>query len=203
MKTHPLIQTAEEVRAWLAGRKSQVRTRMKEQPSKADIGFFKIMKKWDPDADIYPWQIGDHVWVRETFTWENDEYVQGYKAHPWEYPPDRYNAEVRYKATEIAADQFHWSSPVTMPQWAARITLEITDVRVERLQSISFPDCKSEGCDENFKEEVEPCAGQDCGGLHFGEKYHFINRWNSKNPKHPWENNDYVWVREMRRIENE
>jgi hypothetical protein len=78
---------------------------------------------------------GDRLWVRET--WALD---------PGSHPDDR---EVLYRATDPGWDDngtgLKWRPSILMPRWASRITLEITDVRVERVQDISDADIRAEG----------------------------------------------------------
>jgi hypothetical protein len=78
--------------------------------------------------------VGDQLWVRET--WSHDACsVPGFGPY--------YKAD--YKAAEVAPATLRWISPLFMPRWASRITLELTDVRVQRVQQISDDDAKAEG----------------------------------------------------------
>jgi hypothetical protein len=81
-----------------------------------------------------------------------------------------------------------------MPRWASRITLEVTGVRVERVQDISEADAWAEGIDRT----------------HMGRgiqrpAVHFRRLWDSINAKRGfgWESNPYVWVVEFRRVGND
>ena len=77
-----------------------------------------------------------------------------------------------------------------MPRWASRITLEITDVRVERLQEISDEDVLHEG----FKMD-------NTSIFRLGYKGAFEALWDSINAKkHPWESNPWVWVISFKRL---
>lgn len=128
---------------------------------------------------------GDQLWVRET--WYDD------------FGVDRSEIEVQlregvyYRADGEAHDQFEdwadlkWRPSIFMPRWASRITLEITNVRVERLQDISEEDAKAEGVEGL---EVYPTVrGQ------------FARVWEKINgKKHPWESNPWVWVVEFRKL---
>ena len=94
-----------------------------------------------------------------------------------------------------------WRSPVHMFQWNSRITLEITNVRVERLQDISEEDAKAEGVKLipgvyrvfGMKSEYEPMKP-------FPYKDSFRGYWNSINEKrgHGWDKNPWVWVLEYK-----
>ena len=82
------------------------------------------------------------------------------------------------------------SPSIFMPRWASRLTLEIVEVRVERVQDISEEDARAEGCDGNCPigyipaHQKAPCT------------YHFAQLWDSINATrgHGWEKNDWVWV---------
>jgi hypothetical protein len=101
-----------------------------------------------------------------------------------------------------------------MPRWASRITLEITDVRVQRLQEISEEDAEAEGAQAcaMTKEDIADIQISDCaphikemaqifGAGKFTAKFHFPMLWNSINAKkHPWSSNPWVWVVSFKRL---
>ncbi len=82
-----------------------------------------------------------------------------------------------------------WKPSIHMPRWASRITLEITNVRVERLQDISNADALAEGIVDN--------AHPDYG---FGPRQEFKELWTSINGPESWAANPWVWVIEFKRI---
>lgn len=93
---------------------------------------------------------------------------------------------------EHGKSPLRWRPSIHMPRWASRITLEVTGVRVERLQDISGPDCWAEGIE---------CAGWD------SEKYGSVTHcyrdlWESINGPGSWEKNPWVWVVEFKRVED-
>ena len=93
---------------------------------------------------------------------------------------------------------FHlWQSSIFMPKWASRITLEITGVRVERLQEITPNDVLAEGMTVFGKPVNDTIAYK----IILDQK--FIKLWDSINAKrgYPWDSNPWVWVIEFRRIE--
>lgn len=71
-------------------------------------------------------------------------------------------------------------SPLHMPKWAARLWLEITEIRVERLQDISVTDCKAEGV--------------KIGGEEEGHDFHYMILWESINGPGSWDANPFVWA---------
>lgn len=98
---------------------------------------------------IYPrWRPGDRLWVKETFglhayldftDWHRGS-IRG------EIEDDiRERFAVAYRADHYDKDHAAWRPWIFMPRWASRITLEITEVRVQRLQSISEEDAIAEG----------------------------------------------------------
>jgi len=140
---------------------------------------------------------GDRLWVRETWArYQNDPDIEGLK----DYFP------VIYKASYEDPDDFEgpWKPSIHMPRAASRLTLEITEVRVERLQDISTEDSIAEGLIKL------PASGRYV--LQKGEQYAglasndprevFARLWDSINAKkHPWDSNPWVWVISFRRVE--
>ena len=117
-------------------------------------------------------QAGDHLWVRETF-WKHETGAIFYKAD---------NDNIRN------GEKFKPS--IFMPRSASRITLEITNIRVERLQEISNEDSLSEG----IAIPDEP--------VHFAPREYFKILWNNINSKkYPWSSNPWVWVIEFKKVE--
>ncbi len=87
-----------------------------------------------------------------------------------------------------------------MPRWASRITLEVTDVRAERLQMISEEDAKAEGIHKPFGSQF---WHSDVGKQLPGEtpQWAFRNLWESINgDRAPWDSNPWVWRVSFRRL---
>ena len=124
----------------------------------------------------------------------------------------REERSVFYKATEpvgesTPGDSLKWKPSIHMPRWASRITLEITNVRVEQMQDISEEDAKAEGivpivC--KHPNPVLPSACEDCRNTGYIDppEQGFMELWNSLNEKRGfgWSKNPWVWVIEFKRI---
>lgn len=199
MRERPILFSAPMVRAMLDGRKSQTRRVIKDAS-----GTFWDHRAWKPDVragSIVRWVTldrvnefgagspllscpygvpGDRLWVRETFARKCEE------SHP---------ECILYLAT--SGEQYRHvlnASPkkvpsIFMPRWASRITLEVTEVRVERVQSISEEDCSAEGLSDQL--------------LRSALRANYHDLWDSINGKRPgcgWADNPWVWAITFRRL---
>jgi hypothetical protein len=125
------------------------------------------------------WQPGDLLYVRET--WRGIEQ---------DFGPDR----IEYKATETINLKDKWRPSIHMPKEAARIWLQVTDVRVERLMDISIADAKAEG--------VEIITGGTFPYRHYGSSTascsnaiaSFESLWREINGDESWDTNPWVWA---------
>lgn len=106
-------------------------------------------------------------------------------------PGDDYEACV-YRENFNRARSFPWRPSIHMPRWASRITLEITDVRVERLQDITESEAAAEGCDNSDTEAARECGWYEKPLRAFRRVWEQINGANS------WDENPWVWVIEFR-----
>ena len=137
---------------------------------------------------VLPFQVGDLVWVREAWrTWGqyNDVAPRDLCAGTW----------VSYEASKnpiIGADVGKLRPSMFMPRWASRLTLKVTDVRVQRLQEISAEDAIYEGVTPGY-------FGEDMNHHRAG----FKHLWNSLNEKrgYGWEANPWVVAVSIDRIE--
>jgi hypothetical protein len=210
MKERPILFSAPMVRAILDGRKTQTRRVMKPQPQPFEEGPLVHAKKHPaPYIDAYnggpvwvwwtsddrqgpgnfkcPFGVpGDRLWVRETFAMPEDV-GEG---------PD---GSVYYRATDPGWDDndsgVKWRSPLFMPRDASRITLEITGVRVQRVQEINTYDALCEG--------MEPTPWIDTPGVPSGKSEcdQFQDLWVEINGGKSWDKNEWVWVIEFKRLE--
>ncbi len=152
--------------------------------------------------------VGDRLWVREA--WAVNKYYDGRPANGCGPVPE-VAVECRCEPDAVTVlpgrqhrslgkpgeidERGRWRSPIFMPRWASRITLEITGVRLERVQDISEADAKAEGCDGKCP------VGNVAAYLPYPCSYHYSQLWESINGPGSWDANPFVWVLEFKRIE--
>lgn len=133
MADRPIIFSAPMVRALLDGRKTQTRLVLKPQPENASPAL------WPGCCRPY-YAPGDRLWVRETWAHER---LSPDPDNPDN--PDPAEPMLLYRASYSERRGVFWRSPIHMPRWASRITLTVTDVRVQRVQEINEDDAAREG----------------------------------------------------------
>jgi hypothetical protein len=132
-------------------------------------------------------QIGDLLWVRET--WAIQKYFNGLREECFPIYKTDYPDPVDWK----------WKPSIYMPKSAARIWLQITDIKVERLQDITEADALKEGCQHAF-DIYQPgvvTEKTDTGYIIRNAKSFrsgFMVLWNKINGEDAWRNNPWVWV---------
>ncbi|WP_235365876.1 hypothetical protein [Proteus terrae] len=201
MKERGIIFNAVMVRAILDGRKTQTRRIMKPQPKLSENGgtwwpsnicqsMINIEEMMQDNEGIWAGiagiacphgGVGDRLYVRETF---KDGVCT--------------ESTIAYKATHKPSDleegwyeEIKWTPSIHMPRRYSRITLEITDVRVERLKDAG---------DTEFKAEGYPLERELTGGS-MDPFCWFRNLWDSVSPTNfKYEDNPWVWVIEFKRI---
>lgn len=196
MKERPIPFNAEMVRAVLDGRKTQTRRVVKSQPENNTDCPYHVGVGAERKARICPYgKPGDRLWVRETWAahWMFDD------VPPRSIPAfiDGTRPEcLYYRADDPLPDQpphegriGKWRPSIHMPRWASRILLEVTNVRVERVQEISDADIVAEG--------VTPVTTSPAI-THYRPE--FWSLWNSVYGSDAWDRNDWVWVVEFRRV---
>ncbi|CDL45417.1 TPA: hypothetical protein M4206_000874 [Klebsiella pneumoniae] len=211
MKERGMIFNGEMVRAILDGRKTQTRRIMAPQPEQCPRGghwwpsnVFKTMLHVEDEmqngkggwggivGDACPFgDVGDRIWVREAF-------ASGLST----------KSTLAYRAThkrEDLEDGFYdtikWTPSIHMPRWASRILLEITGVRVERLNAISEEDARAEGIIDGGClncGEPEPCG---CANPEPDATDAFAYLWQSIYGQESWNADPWVWVIEFKRVE--
>ena len=210
MKERGMIFNAEMVRAILDGRKTQTRRIVKLQPD--EDGLAKVTNgPWvDTSERNYrcPFgDVGDRIWVRETFQGPLFDYEQmeAYleDSSRFEKPEFcQYAADGGHRPEYQDADdnlRHGWRPSIHMPRWASRILLEITDVRVERLNAISQEDAQSEGTELTGWRPTY--SDPDSGGEVMTPYDNFAELWSSIYGDESWKANPWVWVIEFKRVE--
>ena len=210
MKDRPILFSGPMVRALLDGSKTQTRRVVKlkshQQIEERDDGTqWPWMYDGERDADCWlacPYgQAGQRLWVRETFyAWGHwtKRLIKKKGREEWHFVDETLGSgnAYRYEADEKLPRrkrELHevgwWKRPaIFMPLAASRITLEITSVRVERLQDITRGDAMSEGC---------PFPNMATGD---DPRKWYADLWNQLNGPAAWDANPWVWVVEFRRL---
>lgn len=213
-KERPILFSAPMVCAILDGSKTQTRRVMKPQPTVSESGWFS----WDGHAPGSPYgayaanhidrdsinifvggccpygKPGDRLWVRETFCEWDDGFVYAATCSDQERSVSKFKPSIH------------------MPRRASRINLEITVVRVERLNDISEKDAIAEGIEDIgnvitcWKDYQADGAFRDANGMQKGgiATMHpidsFKSLWEFINGAGSWDANPWVWVVEFKPI---
>lgn len=185
----PILFNTDMVRAILSGRKTVTRRVVKHDvDALLNSPFHKAYPEVEDKQIISklcmpPYQSGDILYVRETWS----EWTDGYLYKAWTSPfPQPGKSSV-----------MKWHPSIHMPKEAARIWLKVKDVRVERLSDITPQEAWKEGARCSCMSPVPDCAGN---------KTTFIDIWNSTIKKsdldrYGWDANPWVWVIEFERCE--
>lgn len=216
MRERPILFSGPMVRAILAGNKLQTRRPVKGwalewlQPGMFEPGFVA-----HPGNAACPYgYAGDRLWVRESTHRRPMLNLLTGEPLAAQYDGGAYTADGADVLTQDGFDLAWWYSrkscpSIHMPRWACRLVLEITGVRVERLNDISEEDAIAEG----IPEESEPCERcGSCGWLCIGgepqecdapgcgdgavDEYRAL--WEQINGPGTWKANPWVWVVEFR-----
>lgn len=197
MKERGILFSAPMVRALLDGSKTQTRRALRvqppedcatistdffhptvidrrgdEQPGTEMFGAYTIDGEWGMKCPYGP--PGDRLWVRETFRGPLDDDTFGYRAT---------------HSGPFSWETYTWRPSIFMPRIASRITLEVTDVRVERLNDISRGDAMDEGCPfPNMADGIDP-------------REWYADVWEGINGAGSWAANPWVWALTFKRID--
>ena len=183
MKERPILFSAPMVRAILDGRKTVTRRIVKAR----DLEWMDVHQGLrEPDnAERCPYGQpgGDRLYVRETFGHfeRNENFAPG--------------CEVFYRADGESLAVEPWRPSIHMPRWASRITLEVTGVRVERLQDIDLADALAEGISDTGALILDSAGNEQGGPI---AEYAVL--WEQINGTGSWDANPWVWVIEFRRL---
>ena len=192
----PILFSAPMVRALLDGRKTQTRRVLKPQPVNfASVKHFNSSVLWVATPIDYnkpmifkspPHAIGDRLWVREAFYEEPPRTIQPAPGERLE----TFTGEIFYRADDDKLPGVLWKPSIHMPRWASRITLTVTDVRVQRVQEI--------GCDSIYREGFTDYSTCDPA------RADFVSLWNSLNAKRGfgWDANPWVAAYTFERTDN-
>ncbi|WP_333620411.1 hypothetical protein [Pantoea septica] len=220
MRERPILLNGDMVRAVLNGSKTQTRriidwrrTRPTEIAERDDGSKWPWSEDCENGGDYWhdcPFgEVGDRLWVRETFRVHSratDVATLVYKAserQSWTEQTHRVPVSVCNKPAVIEK----WTPSIHMPRWASRITLEITGVRVERLQDISQADAVAEGIksgrcgNETSWRDAFYVPGDN--QPYFNAETAYGDLWSSIYGEESWQANPWVWVIEFKRVEGE
>lgn len=209
MKEKPILFSAPMVRAILDGRKTQTRRVLKSKDGiimrlintmQSEMQEHLELLGWRPLIPghlVIPCKFGqpkDTLWVRETWQGFRQTCIESDEWEPMDSPKDRHNEKFDpvYRA-DGKSQPDKWFPAIHMPRWASRITLEIINVRVERLKDISEADARAEGAREVDWEYDNGECPESC-------KEAFECLWNHINGPDSWAANPWVWVIEFKLV---
>ncbi|MEH8990327.1 morphogenetic protein [Klebsiella quasipneumoniae subsp. quasipneumoniae] len=222
MTERGMIFNAEMVRAILDGRKTQTRRIMNEQPV-LNGNFYEVFgSAWSKGMTSIPavpghslstrcpfGAVGDRIWVRETARceWQRGDFKDAAFETGVTYKADGERQSFRSaeqhktfpRRSHAANGDLAWHPSIHMPRWASRILLEITDVRVERLNAISQEDAQAEGMELTGWRPTY--SDPDSGGKVMTPYDNFAELWSSIYGDESWKANPWVWVISFKRVE--
>lgn len=205
MKETPIIFSGPMVTAILNGQKTMTRRVIKDQesvepilddPTKGNWVHRNTLHPCDYACTLEPFdlcpygKLGDRLYVRESFAVMNKKAFDAHRPAPF---------GLRYKADPETSPHLVFRPSIHMPRWASRITLEITGVRVERLQEINEYGARKEGIRETLLSHVVDKGGSTTTVATARDT--FLELWDKINgKKYPWKSNPWVWVIEFQKL---
>lgn len=231
VKERQILMTPENAQKCHDGRKTQTRRIIKSQPpedvgkilgpemyapGKVDkfgeeypgedvFGVYSVAGEW---GAVFPYgQVGERIWVREN-GWERPARTSKMLrdgADTWK----RFYFDALLdsgEAEELKGYGFKRRPSIHMPRWACRTVLEITEVRVERVQDISEEDAKAEGVTriDHGREYYFSAMRDEPDHRNWGDPTDaYKELWESIHGKGSWELNPWVWVIEFRKVEED
>ncbi|MCZ0881271.1 morphogenetic protein [Raoultella ornithinolytica] len=200
MKERGMIFNGEMVRAILDGRKTQTRRPVKFPVHDKNLGCELAGNELAGELSAGNYlnsafgKPGDRIWVRETWAdaGASAPDLKLYRANYPEHVPSIYE-------NVPPAKEIRWTPSIHMPRTASRILLEITDVRVERLNAISQEDAQAEGMELTGWRPTY--SDPDSGGEVITPYDNFAELWSSIYGDESWKANGWVWVIEFKRVE--
>lgn len=210
MKERPILFSGPMVRALLDGSKTQTRRVCKQaanlsavvavqDPTSKEIGqrppYFSPGWFGDEDGEAQFFSpygaAGDRLWVRET--WDAGGNDIGYRADMSSRHIQPTDAHYLDSMRMFDRQRGQWRPSIHMPRWASRITLEITCVRIERLQDISEEDAVAEGVSVHPDHHGKPRTSI------YSPVQAYRDLWESISGPGSWDLNPWVWVVEFKR----
>lgn len=205
---HPILFSDAMVRAILKGTKTQTRRalkvpkgwtldeRMSEKTAHVSQSRPNQLRAYKELRCPYG-RVGDRLWVRECWC----EPEPGVDPRVLVYRADLTEAQLKEERAirRVCSGCVHWRPSIFMSRWASRITLEVTEVRVQRLQDISDEDIAAEGVTSHVGEMS--INGKPATGF-VSPQYAFACLWNSINGKREgctWGDNPWVWAISFKR----
>jgi hypothetical protein len=190
MREHPILFTSDNAQKVHDGVKTQTRRMVKPQPTVNEHGYFQWTPRSEGHNGVYtydsflaecPYGVpGDRLWVREAWA---DLRGQGFgvtHAHKGIEDPESKRCREEYGVK--------WKPSIHMPRWACRIVLEITEIRVQRVQDCSTEDAIAEGA-ESWEGE---CVLREKRLTKAQLQYAAL--WDSINGPGSWDANPWVWA---------
>jgi hypothetical protein len=203
-KEHGILFSAQMVRAILDGHKTQTRRSVNPQPDRVDQTGVYLLSEGDDGAMFRrnikcPHPVGTRLWVRETWSPDHQSFYPHFRTvYRANWDVETEDGEV-YSPEARAYFPFKWRPSIHMPRWASRITLEVTGVRVQRLQDLSDIEAQAEGIRRR---------GPDIGwhwetgyGEHYqAPRYAFQALWKQVNGPNSWAVNPWVWAYTFKKV---
>lgn len=220
MRERPILFTDPMVRAVLTDQKTQTRRALKRQPP-ADTEWFSTWHHPKDSSGLHYWagrggelldfalccpygNPGDRLWVREAFDpiYPQDPHYNSGRAIEFDY---RATYQHGFRLGDHIGIKKTWKPGIHMPREGSRIALEVTRVRIERLQAISEADAVAEGVasiivsdggESRYVDYAEPDSKCSAFGT---ARRSYRSLWEQINGKGTWAANPWVWIVEFKR----
>lgn len=215
-KEIPLLYCGAMIRRILAGHKWMTRRVLRFRRNWAGLthndliasGFWKSVSGWQYGDEGLPQQyhVGNRLWIKETFARIPAERPAGYWTNPkWKHRECWYSAD----NDKPTWGPRNWTPSIFMPRALSRLTLKITDVRIERLQQITEADAEAEGVRDydipanGDNPRLVGYSSSDTGKLQITRVDAFKELWEELNKPRGfgWDVNPWVWVISFKRVE--